>query len=183
MEKDLKEQLIRLHLELRKGIQDKYKRTLPFEEELFDRWELAHFLGFGRGTSVYHNSYIYGDVEVGENTWIGPFTLLDGSGGLSIGDYCSISAGVHIYTHDSAKWAVTGGKAEYERGPVRVGNCCYIGSHTVVIRGITIGDHSIIGAGSLVNRDIPPYSIAAGSPVKVIGRVIVDQEEVRLEYF
>ena len=90
---------------LRSEMREKWHRDLPLEELLFDRWERARKLGFGEGTSIYHNSYVYGDVHVGERTWIGPFTILDGSGGLRIGSNCSISAGVHIFTHDSVQWA------------------------------------------------------------------------------
>jgi len=96
---------------LHRDMQMRWKRDLPLEELLFDRWERAHSLGFGEGTSIYHNSHVYGDVRIGRNTWIGPFTILDGTGGgLTIGDHCSISASVQIYTHDSVAWAVSGGK-------------------------------------------------------------------------
>jgi acetyltransferase-like isoleucine patch superfamily enzyme len=159
---------------LRSRVRERWQRDLPFDELLFDRWERARTLGFGKGSSVYHNSYIYGDVQVGENTWIGPFTLLDGSGGLAIGSYCSISAGVQIYTHDTVKWALTGGRAAYERVPVVIGDCCYVGSQTVIAKGVTVGDHCVIGACSFVNRNIPPYSVAFGSPCRVVGRVDVD---------
>ena len=172
-----------LHVHLRAQMRAQWDRNLPFEELLFDRWERARYLGFGEGSSIYHNSYVYGDVKVGKNTWIGPFVLLDGSGGLEIGDNCSISAGVHIYTHDTVKWAISGGKAEYERAPVRIGNCCYIGSQTVIAKGVTIGDHSVIGACSFVNRDIPPHSVAVGIPCKVIGKVVINDEgEVSFVY-
>lgn len=159
----------------------RWQRDLPFEELLFDRWERARSLGFGEGASIYHNSYVYGDVKVGRHTWIGPYTLLDGSGGLTIGDYCSISAGVHIYTHDTVRWALSGGTAAYERAPVRIGNCCHIGAQTVIAKGVTIGDHCVIGACSFVNRDIPPYTIAFGVPCRPAGRVEIDsQGQVRL---
>ena len=167
---------------LRANVRTRWRRDLPFDELLFDRWERARSLGFGEGTSVYHNSYIYGDVSVGQQTWIGPYTMLEGSGGLRIGNHCSISAGVHIYTHDTVKWAVSGGKAKYEYGPVQIGNCCYIGSQTVIAKGVTIGDHSVIGSCSFVNRDIPPYTIAVGSPCRPIGQVELDGDDVRLVY-
>ncbi len=167
---------------LRADMQARWQRDLPMEELLFDRWERAHSLGFGKETSIYHNSYIYGDVSVGEHTWIGPFTLLDGGGGLKIGNYCSISAGTQIYTHDSVQWALSGGKKEYDRAPVTIGDCCYIGSQTVIAKGITIGDHVVIGAGSFVNRDIPPYSVAVGTPCRVIGKVVVEGDDIRLVY-
>ena len=171
-----------LYENLRTNVRIRWKRDLPFDELLFDRWERARSLGFGEGTSVYHNSYIYGDVSVGQQTWIGPYTMLEGSGGLHIGDHCSISAGVHIYTHDTLKWAVSGGKAKYEYAPVHIGNCCYIGSQTVIAKGVTIGDHSVIGSCSFVNRDIPPYTIAVGSPCRPIGQVELDGDDVRLVY-
>jgi acetyltransferase-like isoleucine patch superfamily enzyme len=166
---------------LRSEMRSRWQRDLPLEELLFDRWERARSLGFGDGTSIYHNSYVYGDVTVGEHTWIGPYTLLDGTGGLSIGSYCSVSAGVQIYTHDTVKWAVSGGKEEYGYAPVRIGNCCYLGSQTVIAKGVTIGDHCVIGACSFVNRDIPSYAVAFGMPCRPVGRVEIDAEEnVRL---
>ena len=161
------ETLKKLYETLRVDMQNKFQRDLPLVELLFDRWERAETLGFGKGTSIYHSSYVYGDVIVGENTWIGPFTILDGTGSLKIGSFCSISAGVQIYTHDSVKWAISGGKASYEHAPVRIGDRCYIGPNTVISKGVSIGDESIIGAGSLVLSDIPPKSKAWGCPAKI----------------
>jgi len=91
--------ILSLHNRLRKRMREKWNRDLPLGELLFNRWERAESLGFGEGTSIYHNSYVYGNVKVGKHTWIGPLTLLDGGGGLEIGDFCSISTGVQIYTH------------------------------------------------------------------------------------
>jgi acetyltransferase-like isoleucine patch superfamily enzyme len=156
---------------LRQQTRRKWNRDLPMEELLFDRWERAKSLRFGKDASIYHNSYVFGKVSVGEKTWIGPHTLLDGTGGLTIGRFCSISAGVQIYTHDTVKWALSGGKSKYEHAPVKIGNCCFIGSHTVIAKGVQIGDHSVIGACSFVNSDIAAYTIAAGVPCSPIGRV------------
>jgi acetyltransferase-like isoleucine patch superfamily enzyme len=156
---------------LRKDMREKWNRDLPFEELLFDRWERARELGFGKESSIYHNSYVYGDVRVGENTWIGPFTLLDGAGGLTIGSNCSISAGVQIYTHDSVEWAVSGGKAAYTYAPVRIGDRCYIGPNTIISKGVSIGDGCIIGANSLVLSDVPSGRKAAGCPAMVLEEV------------
>lgn len=173
--------LVALYDKLRSNMRRGWQRDLPFDELLLDRWKRAESLGFGEGTSIYHNSYVYGDVRVGKNTWIGPYTLLDGSGGLTIGDYCSISAGVHIYTHDTMKWAVSGGKAEYEGASVRIGNCCYIGSQAVIAKGVTVGDHCVIGACSFVNRNISPYTVAFGVPCRPAGQVRIDESgRVRL---
>lgn len=149
----------------------RWKRCLPFSELFVDRWEKAAALKFGKGASVYDSAYVFGDVFVGENTWIGPFTILDGSGGLRIGSNCSISAGVHIYSHDTVSWAVSGGVKPYEYAPVNIGDNCYVGPNAVITRGVTIGSGSIIGAGALVLEDIPPGSKAYGNPCKVTGLV------------
>lgn len=178
---NLTKTFIELYNKLRDGMRQNWQRDLPFEEMLFDRWERAQSLGFGEGSSIYHNSYVYGDVKVGKNTWIGPYTLLDGSGGLEIGDYCSISAGVHIYTHDTVKWALSGGKAEYEYAQVKIGNCCYLGPYTIISKGVKIGNHCLVGGNSIVTAHLDNYSIAVGSPCKVIGCVKINKKgEVKL---
>ncbi len=82
---------------LQHDINEKWQRTLPFGDYIVDRWKKAECLGFGEGSTIYDSSLVFGDVKVGKNTWIGPFTILDGSGGLEIGSNCSISAGVQIY--------------------------------------------------------------------------------------
>ncbi|MDI6792539.1 MAG: acyltransferase [bacterium] len=163
-------EIYKLHQTLREKIRKRSQRSLPFNEELFDRWERASFLGFGEMASIYDTSIVIGDVKVGENTWIGPFTILDGSGGLKIGSFCSISAGVQIYTHNSAQWAVSGGVSDYEYSPTQIGDRCYIGPNTIVAKGVTIGDGCIIGANSLVLDDIPAGSKAYGTPCRVVGK-------------
>lgn len=168
--------LQRLYKTLRDQKRKAWDRDLPFDELLFDRSERARSLGFGAGTTIYQNSYLFGPVRVGKNTWIGPYTLLDGSGGLRIGNFCSISTGVLIYSHDSVQWALTAGKAGYDKSPVVIEDCCYIGSHSIINRGVTVGHHSVVAAGSFVNRSVPPYSIVAGTPAKPIGRVRIDRK-------
>lgn len=169
------ESLMALYDTLRESMKQRWRRDLPFDELLFDRWQRAATLGFGEGTSIYHNSYVYGNVAVGKNTWIGPYTLLDGSGGLTIGNHCNISAGVQIYTHDTVKRTVSGGRAETERAPVSIGNYCYIGSQTVIAKGVSIGDHCVVGACSFVNQDLPPGVVAFGVPCKPRGHVKIDE--------
>lgn len=170
------DELKKLYGSLRNQMNHKWNRDMPLGELLFDRWERAQHLGFGEGANIYHNSYVYGDVTVGRDTWIGPYTLLDGTGGLEIGESCCISAGVHIYTHDTVKHFVSGGKDSTEYHPVKIGSFCYIGPQSVVRGGVIIGDHSIIGACSFVNTDIPPSSIAVGSPARIIGEVRLNSE-------
>ena len=150
-------------------IKQQYNRVLPLNELITDRWEKAKYLGFGEGTSVYDSCALFGEVKVGKNTWIGPFTVLDGSGGLEIGDNCSVSAGVQIYSHDSVDWALSGGKASYVYGKTIIGNNCYIGPNVVISMGITIENNVVIGANSFVNRHLEAGKKYAGNPVKEIG--------------
>jgi acetyltransferase-like isoleucine patch superfamily enzyme len=174
--------ILRLRRSISTQMQDKFRRLLPLSELLSDRWERARHLGFGDGSSIYESSYVYGEVVVGKNCWIGPFTILDGSGSrLQIGDWCDISAGVQIYTHDTVTRSLTLGTAAPEYAPVTIGSGCYIGPNAVIAKGVSIGDHSAIGAQSFVNRSVPPYSLAVGAPCRVTARVIVDGASVRFE--
>lgn len=165
-----------LHRRLRDDLWSRHRRVLPFGDELFDRWERARFLGFGEGASIYDTTAVYGDVSVGPRTWIGPFVVLEGTAGLSIGANCSISAGVQIYTHDSVAWAVSGGAASYRAAPTRIGDCCYIGPLCVIAAGVTIGSRCIVGAHSFVSRDVPDNSFVAGCPAVLKGTVRIAED-------
>lgn len=156
----------KLHHRLRQRMRTRHDRSVSFGDLMTDRWERAQSCGFGEGTSCYDNVLILGDVKVGRNTWIGPNVILDGSGGLEIGDYCSISAGVQIYTHHTVRWATSLGHDEVERSPTQIGSGVYLGPGTVVQMGVTIGDRAVVGAMSFVNRDIPAGARAWGVPAR-----------------
>jgi acetyltransferase-like isoleucine patch superfamily enzyme len=178
---DLLASITELYRELRGRMAERWDRDLPFEELVFDRWERAEQLGFATGANIYQSSYVFGDVEVGERTWVGPLVVLDGTGGLVIGDHCCISPGAQIYTHDTIRRALEGGEGEAERSPVRIGDCTYIGANAVVLKGVEIGDHCVVGANSVIATDIPPYSVAMGAPARVRGEVVRgDDGEIRL---
>lgn len=143
-----------------------YRRTLPFGDYISDRWIKARDIGFDEGSSIYDSSLVFDDVKVGKDVWIGPFTILDGSGGLlKIGDNCHISAGVQIYTHDTVNQVLHG--EPVEKANVTIGHHCYIGPNTVISKGVTIGDYVVIGANSLVNKDVPSNSKGYGTPFRV----------------
>jgi acetyltransferase-like isoleucine patch superfamily enzyme len=169
----LAEALARFWRERDDEIRTAWARSLSFGDLVVDRFERARRLGFGEGASVYDSALILGDVTVGDHTWIGPFTVLDGSGGLQIGAWCSISAGVQIYTHDTVDWALSGGEHPAKRGPTRIGSRCYLGPNTIVTKGVSIGDGCVIGANSLVLDDVPPGTKAFGTPCRIVGPAVV----------
>lgn len=156
-----------LQAALQKEKLEKFKRRVSLGDLLTDRWENAREYGFGEGTSCYDNVLILGDVKVGAHTWIGPNTILDGSGGLAIGDHCSISAGVQIYSHDTVQRSVTLGQAPIDYAPTIIGHGVYIGPNAIIAKGVTIGDRAVIGAMSFVNSDIPAEKKAWGTPARV----------------
>ena len=82
MSRDLLEQLKSLWQRQRAQLDSRFNRTVSFGDYVVDRWEKAAALGFGQGSSIYDSAIIFGDVKVGTDTWIGPFVILDGEGGL-----------------------------------------------------------------------------------------------------
>lgn len=161
---------------------NKWSRSIPSLDILFDRWSAGENFNFGNETNIYHSSYVFGDVAVGEQTFIGPFTIIDGSGGLEIGNYCSIAAGAHIYSHDTIAKALSGNKEDVKTMPTRIGNSCFIGPNSVITKGVRIGDHCFVGANSVVTFDLEPNTAVSGNPAKIIGKVIIKKDgSVKIE--
>lgn len=171
----VEKQLRELYEQKRQEKKETFNRSLAFGDYFTDRWERARSEGFGEGTSVYDNVLIIGDVKIGKHTWIGPNVVLDGSGGLEIGDYCAIGAGSQIYTHDSSEWSITLGKGKYKYLPTKIGNGVHISANVIVMPGVEIGDQCIIGASALITKTVPPRSRAHGVPAKVVGEVTIPE--------
>ena len=94
------------------------------------------------------SAIILGEPDIGEGTWIGHFTVLDGSHGLKIGKNCSIASGVHIYTHSTHLQTVKRG--DYLKAPVTIGDNVAIGANSVILHGCIIEDGVVIPALSLL---------------------------------
>lgn len=97
---------------------------------------------------------------------------------IEIGDYTSIGARTYItdHTHGTIELSdlekAPRKRALYSKGPVIIGKCVSIGEGCAIMPGVTIGDHSVIGANAVITKDIPPYSVAVGNPAKVIRNLL-----------
>lgn len=115
------------------------------------------------------HAWFVGEPEIGEGCWIGAFTVIDASGGLTIGAGCDISAGAQIYSHSTVGRVISARHLPIDRAPTMVGNYVHVGAGAVILMGCSIGDHSVIGAGAVVPQftEVPPWSVVVGIPAKV----------------
>lgn len=111
------------------------------------------------------------NIEVGENFYANVnCVILDGAK-VTLGDNVFVAPGCGFYTAGHPLDAERRNKGlEYAR-PITVGSNVWIGAQVIVLPGVTIGEGCVIGAGSVVNRDIPPYSLAVGNPCRVVRRL------------
>lgn len=122
-----------------------------------------------RPTNIY-GSAIGEGLKIGNNSSIGPYSYIGCSGYIEIGDNVMMSPRVSIYAEnhlfDRADQTIKeqGVKREF----VKIEDDCWIAANTVILAGVTIGRGSVIAAGSVVTKDIPPYSVVGGVPAKVI---------------
>lgn len=124
-----------------------------------------------------------GYIEIGNRTYIGPYSCLTGPGQVKIGQDCLIASHTGIYANNHQFSDPT--RKIVEQGIVRKGivieDDCWLGSGVKVLDGVTIGQGCVIGAGAVVTKDIPPYSIAVGVPAKVIGQRTTDSPKPEME--
>lgn len=86
--------------------------------------------------------------------------------------YCRISMDVMFITHDGGTWAFRNDNEKYKHvikyGKIEVGEYSFVGARSTILPGVTIGSHCVVGAGSLVNKDVPDGTVVAGVPAKYI---------------
>lgn len=132
---------------------------------------LANWVHLDRGVDIRTT----GDnchIEIGEHTAVNPYSCIHGPGSIKIGKDCLIASHVGIYANNHIF-------ADPDR-PIReqgltckgivIEDDCWLGSGVKVLDGVTIGRGSVIGAGAVVTKDIPPYSVAVGVPAKVVAQ-------------
>lgn len=135
----------------------------------------------GNNTKIYTPSHIH-NTEIGDYTYIAKNSHISLS---KIGKFCSIGPnvicgwGIHplhgISTHpmffstlkQNGMTLSDINKVE-ERKPITIGNDVFIGANVTILDGVTIGNGAVIGAGAVVSKDIPPYAVAVGCPIKII---------------
>lgn len=112
-----------------------------------------------------------GDVEIGDYTRIGLHNTIIGP--VKIGSHVNLAQGITVtaLNHNFSD----AGKRIDEQGvrtnPVKIEDDVWIGTNAVILPGITIGTHSVIAAGAVVTKDVPPHSLVAGVPAKVIKQI------------
>lgn len=116
----------------------------------------------GRGGCHGPNSSVY----IGSNVGIFERTIINPSDEVHIGDNVGIGGEVMIWTHGAWLDVMQGFPADF--GPVHIGDNVWLPARSIVLPNVTIGSNTVIGIGSVVNKSIPPGSLAAGHPCKVI---------------
>lgn len=113
-----------------------------------------------------------GQIEIGEHTYIGPYSSVVGHGKIKIGKDCRIASHCSICAHNYNFNKITTviRKQGFNFKGITIEDDCWLGSGVKVVDGVTIAQGSVIGAGAVVTKDIPPYSIAVGVPAKVISK-------------
>jgi len=103
-----------------------------------------------------------GKLKLGYKTDIGAFTYINAKNGVIIEDYVQIGSHCAVYSTSTI---------DNKEGTVILKKNCKIGSHSVIMPGVTVGENSTVGAFSFVNTDIPANVVAAGIPAKVIKKI------------
>lgn len=111
-----------------------------------------------------------GQITIGKRSAINAYCIIQGNGGVSIGDSTLIAAHVQIFSanhiYERADLKIQG-QGETRKG-VRIGNDIWIGAGAIILDGVTISDGAVVAAGSLVNKNVPPYTVVGGVPARII---------------
>jgi acetyltransferase-like isoleucine patch superfamily enzyme len=111
-----------------------------------------------------------GSIVLGRRVYLGPYTVVYGHGGVTIGDNCLIAMHCSILSSNHAV-SPPGTPINTQPDvllPTKIGADVWLGANVTVIGGVSIGDGCVVGAGSVVTADLPPNSVAVGVPARVI---------------
>jgi len=111
-----------------------------------------------------------GSICMGANAFLGPYVTIYGHGGVEIGDQTLISMHASILSSDHAipERAKLVRHCQDVLKPTKIGKDVWVGANAVVLGGVTIGDGCVVGAGAVVTKDLPAYSVAVGVPARIV---------------
>lgn len=142
---------------------------MPFAGKMRAFWARKIALNCGKNINIEKNAYFTPELQIGDNSGVG--VDCDLCGPVTIGNDVMMGPEVVIYTflhnYDRVDIPMRLQGIEAPR-PVRIGNDVWIGRRAIIMPGVTIGDGVIIGAGAVVTKDVPPYSVVGGVPAKII---------------
>ncbi|GAA4332852.1 hypothetical protein GCM10023086_63870 [Streptomyces venetus] len=124
-------------------------------------------LHLGDRSYIAAHAYVTGDIRLGADCTINPFTVVRGTVTLGNGVRVGAHSSLLGFNHGTAPGLPVHQQPVTSRG-ITVGDDVWIGSHVVVVDGVTIGDHCVVGAGAVVTKDLPAWTVAAGNPARRI---------------
>ena len=108
-------------------------------------------------------------IRIRRRVYINRNTIIDVQQELEIDEETMIGPGCYLTDHDHAFTKDTApGAGPLIVEPTRIGKRCWLGAHVTVLKGVTIGDGTVVGAGSVVTKSLPPGVLAVGSPARII---------------
>jgi acetyltransferase-like isoleucine patch superfamily enzyme len=124
-------------------------------------------------------------LTCGKCVWIGEGAIVDASGGLEIGSHTTIASHVFVWTHSSVYSNLNlnnhSDNKYIIRKSTKIGSGVFIGGPSVVYPGVSIGDKSVVLPMSVVTKDVPPYSVVAGSPARVVRELTEESIEAETQ--
>jgi len=116
------------------------------------------------------------NIFIGSHVFVNFNCVMLDVGTIHIGDYTQIGPAVQIYAADHPRDAAMR-RACLELGrPVRIGNAVWIGGGAIILPGVTVGDEAIVGAGSVVTKEVPPGATVVGNPARLVPRTTLPRE-------
>lgn len=140
------------------------------------------FLSVGDDTSIHSNAYIAAltnyayirytpQIKIGSNVYVGRFSCITAIDAIVIEDGCVLSEHVYVTDHSHGFHPARGpilGQTLESKGAVHIGRNCFLGYRCCILPGVSLGDHCVVGANTVVSHSFPAYSMIAGCPARVV---------------
>jgi acetyltransferase-like isoleucine patch superfamily enzyme len=167
------------HVKVRHGYQLTAGKNLILDDNVSINALSANGIVLGNNVSIARDSILFctgvvaqkgQGITIGDRTGIGARAFLAGQGGITIGNDVITGPNIQVFSenHNFSDLSLTIKEQGVTKQAVVIGNNCWLGGGITILAGVTIGDGCIIAAGSVVTRSVPPNSIVAGVPAKVV---------------